>query len=88
MRYVLGLFIPALLQCLLIYFIIEVNTGNGSWLGLGAFLIGIFAVPATMIVNWVYIRNTQSTFQVKTIVRCLSIAAITPVIILFLFLMS
>jgi hypothetical protein len=52
MAYVIGVLIPLILQSLLVFIVIEMNTGNGSWVGLGALLIGMFAIPATAIVNF------------------------------------
>lgn len=88
MRYLLGLVIPFLLQALLVLVTIEMNTGNGSWLGLGALLIGMFAIPGTAIVNGIYIRQNRDKQALPVIGRCFLIALIVPiaVIVSFLFL--
>jgi len=84
MRYIFGVLVPLLLQCLLVFIAIEANTGNGSWVGLGAFLLGMFAIPATAIINLLYIKSNKERGSLTVIGRCLLIAAITPFFILIL----
>lgn len=86
MKILLGVVLPFLLQVLLVYVIILMNTGNGSWLGLGAFLIGMIAIPGTAIVNFVHIRNHPALHVVKVARRCLLNALIAPVVVLAFFL--
>lgn len=56
MRYLFGVVAPLLLQILLVLLLIVTNSGNGSWVGLGALLIGMFAVPATAVINILVVR--------------------------------
>jgi len=60
------------------------NTGNGSWLGLGALLVGIFAVPATAIVNSVYIKKSRELTFFVICLKCFLVAAITPLVFIIL----
>ena len=69
-----------LFQVLVVYVTIEMNTGNGSWLGLGAFLIGMFTIPATAIVNSIYIRTHREERAITVVMNCFLIAAIMPVL--------
>ena len=86
MIYLLGSIIPMALQSLIVLIVIQVNTGNGSWLGLGAFLIGMFAIPATGIINALYIKSHKDFSSVHILTRCALITAITPfIILLFMF---
>lgn len=80
MRYLLAVLIPLLLQCLFVFIIIEMNTGNGSWVGLGAFLIGIIAIPITAIVNAAYVKVHPELSTSALIVRSFMIAAIVPIL--------
>ena len=84
MRYIIGILIPMLLQCLFVFIIIEMNTGNGSWVGLGAFLIGIFAVPATGIANLIYLKSNKEMSSFSVITRCFLVAIIAPFLTLIL----
>ena len=86
MRYFLGVFVPLIFQLLILFIIVEMNAGNGSWVGLGAFLIGIFAIPGTAIINFIYIRSNKEKAGINVITNCLLIALVTPVLTPFLLL--
>lgn len=82
MRYVMGVALPALVQTLIVYIVIQINTGNGSWLGLGALLLGMFAIPATGVVNALYIKSSADIAASTIFLRCFGIALIVPVLTL------
>ena len=88
MRYVSGVLVPVLLQCLFVFIIIEMNTGNGSWVGLGALLIGMFAIPATAVINFLYIKSNKDRSAISLIAKCFLIAIVAPAIILLLLLVG
>jgi hypothetical protein len=81
MKYVIGCLIPALLQCLLVYFIVLANTGNGSFVGLGAFIIGIFAIPITAVLNAVMLYVRAEVPRRKVLFHCYILALIVPVLV-------
>lgn len=84
MRYVYGVLIPLLLQALIVYVVIEMNTGNGSFVGLGAYLIGMIAIPLTAVVNAVYIKSNPKKGAINVILKCFLFAALTPLLIILL----
>ncbi|MEH6446372.1 MAG: hypothetical protein V7784_20950 [Oceanospirillaceae bacterium] len=84
MIYFSAVLIPTLLQCLFVFLVIEMNTGNGSWLGLGALLIGIFAIPATSIVNFIYAKSNKNIKASIVIAKCFLISFLMPIIILLM----
>lgn len=88
MRYLVGVIVPVLLQSLFVFIVIEMNAGNGSWLGLGAFLLGIFAIPATALVNIIYIKSNKEAAAFSVVARCFLMTLIVPFIILFLFVLG
>ena len=88
MRYVSGVLIPLLLQCLFVFIVIEMNTGNGSWVGLGALLIGMLAIPATAVINFLYIKSNPDRKSVTLVTQCFLIAMILPILVLFLLLVG
>ena len=88
MRHLLGVLLPFLLQCLLVFITIEMNTGNGSWLGLGALLIGMFAVPGTAIANFLHVKNNREKSTAAVIRRCFLYASIAPFVVLTFFLFA
>ncbi|WP_230971022.1 hypothetical protein [Nitrogeniibacter aestuarii] len=84
MKYLLGILLPCALQALIVFVIIEANTGNGSWLGLAALLLGMFAIPATAVVNGIYLYSVKDTAGAGAILRCWAIATIVPLLSLLL----
>ncbi len=80
MRYIIGVVLPVIFQCLFVLILVEMNTGNGSWVGLGAFLLGMFAIPGTAIINAIYIRSHPDLHAVTVINRCFMFALIVPVL--------
>jgi len=82
--YFFAVLIPTLLQCLFVFIVIEMNTGNGSWLGLGALLIGIFAIPTTSIVNFIYVKSNKNVKASLIMTKCFLLSFLMPMIILLL----
>ncbi|MFT7560657.1 MAG: hypothetical protein ACI93R_002579 [Flavobacteriales bacterium] len=82
MRYLIGVLAPVLLQSLFVFIVIEMNTGNGSWIGLGALLLGMLAIPATGLVNFVYMKSRKDENSLVAVMRCFLIALALPFIIL------
>ncbi len=80
MRYLLGVAVPVILQCLFVLVIVEMNTGNGSWVGLGVFILAIFAIPGTAIINALYIRSHPDLHTVSVINRCFLLALAVPLL--------
>ena len=80
MRYLIAVLVPLLLQCLFVFIVIEMNTGNGSFVGLGAFLLGIIAIPITAIINAVYVRVNPELGIPALVLRSFMIAAIVPIL--------
>jgi hypothetical protein len=89
MKYIVGVLIPVLLQVLMTWLVIVANTGNGSWLGLGALLLAMFAIPLTALTNFVLLRSHQSTASPHPpYFKCLFVAVIMPILLVFLLALS
>lgn len=88
MKYVYGVLIPVLLQVLVVFLLIQMNTGNGSWVGLGAFLIGMIAIPGTALLNALYIKNSSNKKTVNVIFNCFVFAAVAPFVCVLLLLIG
>ena len=82
MIYLLGVALPAALQVLIVWILIAANSGNGSFIGLGAMLLGLIAIPATAIANWVYLQSQREKPAGARLLRCFGIAALTPILVL------
>lgn len=83
-RLILGALFPLLLQCLFVFIVVEMNTGNGSWVGLGAVLIGMFAIPATFVTNILLLRESRDKHWLFAIARCFAVAFLMPILVVIL----
>ncbi|EAR61649.1 hypothetical protein [Neptuniibacter caesariensis] len=80
MRYLIGLFLPALFQGLVVLIIISMNQGNGSWAGLAAFLLGMIAIPLTALINGLYVWKNPQVSILTVIAKTFSLAVIAPLL--------
>ncbi|PPE72680.1 hypothetical protein C3942_16645 [Solimonas fluminis] len=68
MKYLLHVGLPAVLQVALTLFVMFATRGNGSFVGLAAMLLGVWAIPVTAIVNFARARATpraSATFWIS-----------------------
>ncbi|GJM09266.1 MAG: hypothetical protein DHS20C11_15420 [Lysobacteraceae bacterium] len=79
MKYLFGVVLPMIFQILVVFIVIDLNTGNGSWAGLGALLVGLIAIPATAIANAAYLASTDQALY-KTLPRCFGLALLAPIL--------
>lgn len=79
MRYVYCVLIPLLLQVLTVYIIIVMNTGNGSFVGLGAFLLAMPIIPITAIVNAVRTNQKKDIATPKLFLQSLMFSVAIPI---------
>lgn len=75
---------PAVFQIILVYLVVLLNTGNDSWAGLGALLIGLVAIPATAATNIWLIKKMRPEPYTNMLLRSLLIAFILPILLTFL----
>ena len=88
MRYVYCILPPLLLQLIATYTVIVMNTGNGSWLGLGVFLLAIPVIPTTIAANFVVAnKNTEAT-PLKLVFLTNLIGVLVPALIVGLFIIT
>ncbi len=88
MKYVYCVIIPLLLQLLVVYIIIEMNTGNGSWLGLAAFLFAIPIIPLTAIINAVRTSQKKEIKLPILFLQSVLISIVVPIIVVVLYIIS
>ncbi|MGJ8662415.1 MAG: hypothetical protein ACSHWU_02140 [Marinicella sp.] len=85
MKYVYGVVCPLLIQVVIVLVVIQMNTGNGSFVGLGTYILGMFAIPITAVVNAIYIYVKPELSTISVTLRCFLIALITPfLVVLFM----
>ena len=82
MRYVYCVLVPLLLQVLTVYIIIVMNTGNGSFLGLAAFLLAMPIIPITAIVNAVRTNQKNDMKTTKLFLQSLIFSVVIPAVII------
>ncbi|MEM7026729.1 MAG: hypothetical protein AAF410_00715 [Pseudomonadota bacterium] len=85
MRYLYCIIPPILLQLLAVYIIVVMNTGNGSWLGLGAILFAMPIIPTTVAVNFIMVNKNVNSTPMKLILLSNFIAFLIPILIIGLF---
>jgi hypothetical protein len=87
MKYIYCVVIPLLLQILTVYIIIEMNTGNGSWVGLLVYLFALFILPATTIFNATRTKSKKDTRTLVLFGQNLLVAYLAPVILVAIFIL-
>ncbi len=75
-------------QVFAVYIIVIMNTGNGSWLGLMAFLLALPIIPVTAIINIVLTNKNKEQKTLKTFFQSMLVAVATPAVIVGLFILS
>ena len=85
MKYIYCVVIPLLLQIAIVYTIMVMNTGNGSWVGLAAFLLAIPIITITAIVNTIRTKLKTETKLSVLISQGILVAFIVPVVFLALY---
>lgn len=85
MRFTLAVIVPLVAQVLFVLLIIAATNGTGSFVGLGAMLLGLIAIPLTALINWARTRKSPPvpalTFTTNTILITLAF----PLAILILY---
>jgi hypothetical protein len=83
MKFIFFVLLPLCLQLLIGAAVMFSNKPGGEFVGLGVMLLGMFAVPATAIINWHHTRaqppltlsqQINRTFYISLIFPALSIA--------------
>jgi len=88
MRYIYCVVIPLLLQILTVYIIIVMNTGNGSFVGLAAFLFAMPIIPITAIVNVVRTNQNKDMKTAQLFLQSILSSIIIPLIIIGAFIIT
>lgn len=78
MNYKIGVGVVLLLQLAISYATILAGTGNGSFVGLGAMLFGIFGIPATALTNFLIIRQHRKTPKPSYVKSLILVSCILP----------
>ena len=84
MRFLGFVLLPFLLQLAAVLGIIAINTGNGSFVGLGAFALGIWVLPITALINWLSSRKPNPRGDGGLIVRTVLLTVTFPALLLVL----
>jgi hypothetical protein len=85
MKYIYCVVIPLILQLITCYTLIEINTGNGSFVGLAVFLFAIPILPATTIFNAIRTKTKIETKLPVLFGQSMLVAFVAPVIFVALY---
>lgn len=88
MKYLYCVAVPLAVQVLAVYIIVIMNTGNGSWLGLLAFLLAIPIIPITAIINAVLTKKNAQQAVLKTFFQSMIVAIAVPAVLVGLFVLA
>ncbi len=80
MNYLIGVFGVLLVQLAISYVTILAGTGNGSFIGLGAMIFGLYGIPATTLINFFIIRGYRKNPQPSDIKWLIVISSILPIL--------
>jgi hypothetical protein len=78
LNYKIGIGVVLLIQLAITYATILAGTGNGSFVGLGAMLLGILGIPATALTNFLIIRHHRKNPKSSNIKSLILISCILP----------
>ncbi len=87
-RYAAGVLLPAICQAIVVYGVMVANQGSGSFVGLGAYLLGLAAIPLTAIINTWYVKTHPQLSMSPLFVHCLVVALMTPALLLLINMLS
>lgn len=63
MKYLFHVGVPALIQFATMAFVILATQGDGSFIGLGAMLLGGWGIPATAVINFAMARTNPRAWR-------------------------
>ncbi len=84
MRLTLTVVLPLCLQLLFTFALIAATRGDGSFVGLGAMLIGGLAIPVTALINWGWTRAQPPLTALQLASRTLYTTLVYPALMLAL----
>ena len=84
-RRVLGVLLPLTFQFLFAGAIILATQGTGSFVGLGAMLLGLVALPVTAVLNWAQVSSNPDRPVLQLAARVFLITAVFPALRVILY---
>ena len=84
MLFFFAVLLPLLFQLLFTLIVIMLTQGGGSFVGLGAMLGALIAIPATLIINWTRIRRQPRPAGLQVLSGTLLSTAVWPLLLIAL----
>lgn len=84
MLFAFAVAVPLLVQLLFTLMVVFATNGTGSFVGLGAMLVGLLAIPLTALANWVRTRRKPPLPPLQLINRTLLTTLVFPALVLVL----
>ena len=75
---------PVLFRVLVVWLVIEMSTGNGSFVGLGAYLLGLVAISLTVIINAIIVYKSPKLKLSVLTFRSMVVALLLPVLVILI----
>lgn len=85
MKFVLTVLLPLCFQLLFTAAIVFATNGTGSFVGLGALLLGLVAIPLTALINWSRARAKPPLPAIELAAKTLFTTLVFPVAIIALY---
>lgn len=84
MLFAFAVAVPLVVQLLFTLIVVFATNGTGSFVGLGAMLVGLLAIPLTALANWGRLRKKPPLPALQLINRTLLTTLIFPALVLVL----
>ena len=84
-RIALAILVPLAAQLAFVFLIIFLTNGTGSFVGLGAMVLGLMALPITAILNAIMAKRKPPWPAAALAARVFLVSAIFPAFITFLY---
>ena len=88
MKFLAFVLLPALLQLFLAAALISLRKPGGEFVGLGVMLLGLVAIPATALINWVRTRAQPPQPALALVAKTFFTTLVFPVLGLLLYVVA
>jgi hypothetical protein len=88
LRFIFAVVVPLVLQVIFALGVITSTNGTGSFVGLGAMLLGLIAIPATAIHNWAVSNPASERSAGRRFNRVVLVTLIFPILLVILLLVA
>jgi hypothetical protein len=88
MKFLGFVLLPAVVQLLLAAALISLRKPGGEFVGLGVMLLGLVAIPATTLINWVRTRAQPPQSALEVVAKTFFTTLVFPILGLVLYVVA